>query len=94
MDLPKDSSGPPLDSAKEEDTSNTKMCTAFKKTVHQHKWLVSHLTFSDKLDVLQSHFTSGEASSGSDVSYITPVVLPIDHARSEERRVINRKASY
>ena len=53
MDFPPDSSGPPLDSAKEGDTYNTKLRKAFNKTLHGHKWLVSHLTFSNKIDILQ-----------------------------------------
>ena len=61
MDLPLDPSGPQLYSEKEEDIYNTKLCTAFKKTVHQQKWPVSNLTFTDKLDILQSDVTSGEA---------------------------------
>ena len=66
MDLPPYPSEPPLDSAKEVYTSDTELCTAFKKTFHQHKQLLLHLTFSDKLDVLQSDFTSDEAKSGCD----------------------------
>ena len=64
-----------MDTSKEEDTSNTKLSIAFKKKVHQRKWLVSRLTFSDKLDILQSNLTSGEARSGSDESYIAEVGL-------------------
>ena len=65
MDFPLDPSGPPLDSEKEEYTSDTKLRIDFKKTVHRHQWLISNLTFSDKLDILQSDFTSGEARKGS-----------------------------
>ena len=54
MDLSTDPSGPPLDLAKEEDTFDTKLRTFFKKTVNKQKFLVSHLTFSDKFDILQS----------------------------------------
>ena len=75
MDFPLDPSRPPLDSAKEEDTPDTKLHTAFKKTVHQHKWLVSHITFSDKLDIIQSNFTSGEMRSGSNGYYRAEVGL-------------------
>ena len=75
MDFPPEPSGPPLDSAKEEYTPDTKLCTDFKKTIHQHKWLVSHLTFVDKLDMLQSNFKSGESRSGSDGSYILELGL-------------------
>ena len=64
MDFPPEPSGTPLYSAKEVDTSDTKLRTAIKKIVHQHKWLVSHITFSDKLDILSSNFKSGEARSG------------------------------
>ena len=73
MDLPLEPSGPPLDSGKYEDTSYTKLHTPFNKTVHQHKWLVSHLTLSDKLDMLQSDFTSGEARSGNNGYYRSEV---------------------
>ena len=38
----------------------------FQETVHRHKWLISDLTFSDKLDILQSDFMSGEARLRSD----------------------------
>ena len=62
--------GTTLDLEKEEDTSNTKMRTDFNKTVHQHKWMVSYLNFSDKLYKLQSNFMSGEAKLGSNGSYI------------------------
>ena len=48
MDFPPDPSVSPLDSAEEEVTSYLKMRTAFNQTKHQHKWLVSHLTFSEK----------------------------------------------
>ena len=69
MDFSPDPSTPPLESSKEEVTSESKMRTSFKKIEHHHKWLVSHLTFSDKLDVLYSEFTSGEARAGNDGSY-------------------------
>ena len=69
MDFPPDSSGPPLDSEKEEGTSDSKLLTAFKKTEHQHKYLVSHLTLSDKLDTPYSDFTSGEYSAVSNGYY-------------------------
>ena len=59
LEFPSDPSGPPMESAKEEDTSDTALQTALNKTVHKHKWLVSHNTFSDKLDILHSDFTSG-----------------------------------
>ena len=75
MDFPPDSSGPPLDSAKEGDTYNTKLLKAFNKIVHAHKWLVSHLTFSNKLDILQSDFMSGEARSVTNGSYIAEAGL-------------------
>ena len=65
MDFPSDPSGTSLYSAKEEDTSDIKLRIAFKKTVHQHKWLVSHFTFSDELYILHSDFESGELMSGS-----------------------------
>ena len=45
------------------------MCTAFKKTVQQQKWMVPHLNFSDKLDIILSDFTPGESRSGSNGSY-------------------------
>ena len=60
---------------KKEDTSDTKLRTDFKNTLYQHKWLVSHLTSSEKLDTLQSDFTPGEARSGGDVSYRAEVGL-------------------
>ena len=59
LDFPPDTSGPPLESSKEEGTSESKLGTYFKKTEHWQKWLVSHLTYSDKLDALYSDFTSG-----------------------------------
>ena len=52
MDLPPETSVPPLGLSKEVDTPDKKMRTVSKKTVHQHKWMVSQLTFSDKLDIL------------------------------------------
>ena len=55
--------------SKKKYTSNIKLRTSFKKTSHWHKWLVSHLNFSDKLDILQYNFTSGEARSGIDGYY-------------------------
>ena len=42
---------------------------SFNQTKHQHKWLVTHLNFNDKLDTLYYEFTAGESRSGSDVSY-------------------------
>ena len=75
MDFPPYPLEPHLDSAKEEDTPNTKLSTAFKKIVHRKKWLVSHLTFSDKLYILQFNFTSGEERWGSDGYYIAEVGL-------------------
>ena len=75
MDFPPDLSVPTLVSAKEYYTSDTKLCTSFKKIVHQHKLLVSHLNFSDKLDILHSNFTSGEARSGSDGYYREEVLM-------------------
>ena len=75
MDFSPEPSGPPMDSAKEVNTSDTKLCTAFNRTVHRHKCLVSHLTFSDKLDTLQSEFTSGKARSGRNGYYIEGVGL-------------------
>ena len=69
MDLPPEPSGSPLESEKEEGPSESKLCTDFNKTEHRHTYLVSHLTFSDKLDTLYSEFTSGEARSGIDGSY-------------------------
>ena len=68
-DSPPEPSGPPLDSAKEEVVYESKLRTSFKKTEHRHKFLVSHLTFSDKLDVLYSEFMSGEARARRDGSY-------------------------
>ena len=69
MDLPPETSVPPLGLSKEVDTPDKKMRTVSKKTVHQHKWMASHLTFSNKLYVLNSNFTSGEAGSGRDRYY-------------------------
>ena len=69
MEFPPEPSGPPLESAKEEVILESKLRTAFKNTEQQHKWMVSHLTFSDKLDALYSEFTSGEAREVSDGSY-------------------------
>ena len=69
MDLPPYPSGTPLDSDKEEFTSKSKLRTDLKKTENQHKWLVSHLTFSDKLYALYSDFTSEEARAGINGSY-------------------------
>ena len=69
MEFPPDPSVPPLNSAKEEGTSESKLCSSFKKTEHRHKWIVSYLTLSDKLDTLYSGFTSGEARAGIDGSY-------------------------
>ena len=63
MYYPPESSEPPLDQTKEVDKHNTKLRTAFNKKVHRHKWLVSHITFSDKLDILHSEFVSVEARS-------------------------------
>ena len=70
MDLPPETSVPPLGLSKEVDTPDKKMRTVSKKTVHQHKWMVSYLNFSDKLYKLQSNFMSGEAKLGSNGSYI------------------------
>ena len=63
-----DPSEPPLEVAKEEVTPELKLRTAFKKTENQQKWLVSYLTFSDKLDALYSDFTSGKARVDSNGS--------------------------
>ena len=59
MDFPPDPTGSPLYLAEEEGTYNLKLRTAFNQTKQQNKWLVSHLTFSDKLDALYSDFTLG-----------------------------------
>ena len=68
MDVPLDPSGPPLYSAKEEYTYDTKLRTSFKIYIlHWQKWLVSHLKFSDTLNILQSNFTPWYTRS---VSYI------------------------
>ena len=37
--------------------------------------MVSHLTFSDKLDALYSDFTPGEVRTGSDGSYRAEIVM-------------------
>ena len=71
MDFPSDPSGPLLDLVKEEGTSESKMRTTFKKTEHQHKWLVLHLTVSDKFGALCSEFTLGEVRAGIDGYYRT-----------------------
>ena len=75
MDFPLDPSGPPLYSAEEEVVSNTKLHTDFKKTIHQHKWMVSYLTFSDKLYKLLSNFTSREERLERNESYRAEVGL-------------------
>ena len=62
-------SGPDLESSEEEDISDSQLCTAFKKTKYEHKGLVTHLTFRDKLDVLYAGFTAGQARAGCDSSY-------------------------
>ena len=69
MDFPPDPTWTILDSDKEGYTPESKLRTAFKKTVHQHKWMVSNLNFSDKLDILHSDFTSEESRSGSNRFY-------------------------
>ena len=69
MEFPPDPSGPLLGSAEGEVTLDVKLRTAFKKTKHQHKWLVSHLKFSDRLDALCYEFTLGEAREGCGRSY-------------------------
>ena len=56
MDLHTDPSRPALESAEEEGTSDLNLRTAFKKTEHWQKLLVSHITFSGKLDALYSDF--------------------------------------
>ena len=69
MEFPPDPSGLLLSSAEGEITLDVKLRTAFKKTKHQHKWLVSHINFSDELDVLYSDFALVELRAGSDGSY-------------------------
>ena len=73
MDFTLEPSGPPLKSMKEESISDSKLCTNFNKTEHRHKFLVSHFTFSDKLEALYSDFTSGGAMVGSDGYYMSGV---------------------
>ena len=60
---------PPLESSEEEGTTYSQLRKEFKKTKHRHKWLVTHLTFSNKLGVLYANFTAGNVRSGSDGSY-------------------------
>ena len=73
--FPPNPSGPPLESSEEEGRSDLQLHKAIKGTKHQHKWMVTHITFSDKLDVIYSDFTSGQAIEGSDGSYRSEVVL-------------------
>ena len=87
MYFPPDPSGPPLKSAKEGDTSESKLRIAFKKTVHRHKFLVSHLTFSDKLDIINSYFTPGEVRSGRYGYYRSEVVMISEAYRTESNCV-------
>ena len=82
MDLPTELSGPSLDSEKEVDTPNTKVRTSFKKVVHRQKWMVSQLTYTDKLGIQQSNFASGQMRSGSDGYYRVETGL-----RSTEYRI-------
>ena len=51
------------------------MSTAFKQTIYQHKWLVTHITFSDKLDFLYSYLTSGWDEEVSDGHYTALYVV-------------------
>ena len=62
-----------LESSSEEGTSDSQLSTYFTQTKHWHKWLVTHLTFSDKLDILYSDFTFRKDRSGSDRSYRSEV---------------------
>ena len=75
MDFSPDPSVTTLDSAKEEGTSESKMRTAFKKTEHKHRWLLSHLTFSDKFEALYSDFASGEVRVVNYNYYRSEVVI-------------------
>ena len=68
-DFPTDPSGTPLELSEEEGTSDSQLRIALNQTKHQHKWMVTHLTFSDKLEVLYSDFKYGQARAGSDRSY-------------------------
>ena len=75
MDFPPEPSKVTLESAEEDVTSYSKMFTAFKQKKYWQKYLVLHLTFSDKLDVLYSGFTLGEVRSGSGSSYQAELAL-------------------
>ena len=75
IDFPREPSGTPLESPEEEGTLDFKLRTNFKKTEHRHKWMVSHLTLSDKLDALYSDFTLVELRAGSDGSYKVEVEM-------------------
>ena len=75
MNSPPEPSKPSLESAEENGSSDSKLCTAFKQNKYQHKWLFSHLTFSDKLGALYSEFKSGEARAGTDSYYRAEVRL-------------------
>ena len=59
----------PLESAEEEVTLDSQLFTAFKRKKKQYKWLVTHLAFSNNLDVLYADFIDGQAREGSDRSY-------------------------
>ena len=75
LDPPLEPSGPLMDSSEEEDTTDSKLRTEFKQTKHRNKWLVTHLNFNEKLDVLYAYFIAGQVRSGSDRYYQSEVVL-------------------
>ena len=75
MDFYLEPSGSPLEPVTEESISDSKLRTNFNKTEHQHKCLVSHFTFSDKLEALYSDIKSGEARVGSDGYYMPGVEM-------------------
>ena len=56
-------------------TSDSQLGTASKQTKHQHKWLVTNLTFSKKLDVLYADFIAVQARSVSGGYYRSEVGL-------------------
>ena len=69
LDFLPEPSEPPLESSEEEGTSYSQLCISFNWKNLQQKWMFTHLTFSNKLDVLYSDLKSRRERSGSDGSY-------------------------
>ena len=78
-----------MESSEEDNTSDSKLCTAFNQTKQRQKWLFSHPTFSDKLDVLISNFTLGAAREGSDGSYREELLM-ISAERIKESKCVTQ----